>query len=130
MWLKKFRMPFRIQLHSVIYITCCQICIWFLAFVVLKFIFWCIPGQDYDEDELEQELEALEQEELDKDLLGVGTSTNELPEVPSGDLKEPATTPKEKEKKKGNSQTLPLLCIIRQIHSICFYYLFHIRSCS
>ena len=58
-------------------------------------------GQDYDEDELEQELEALEQEELDKDLLNVGPSTSELPEVPSGDLKEPATTPKEKEKKKG-----------------------------
>lgn len=63
--------------------------------------YFCV-GQDYDEDELEQELEALEQEELDKDLLGVGTSTNELPEVPSGDLKEPASTPKEKEKKKGN----------------------------
>lgn len=70
-------------------------------------------GQDYDEDELEQELEALEQEELDKDLLGVGTSTNELPEVPSGDIKEPASTPKEKEKKKGkfyylqNSNEIP-----------------------
>lgn len=56
------------------------------------------PGQDYDEDELEQELEALEQEEMDKDLLGVGTSTAELPEVPSGDVKEPAAAPKEKKK--------------------------------
>lgn len=43
-------------------------------------------------------MEELEQEELDKDLLGVGTSTHELPEVPTADIKEPA---KEKEKKKG-----------------------------
>lgn len=58
-------------------------------------------GQDYDEDELEQELEALEQEELDNQLIGVGTSANELPEVPTGDLKEPATSPKEKGKIKA-----------------------------
>lgn len=58
-------------------------------------------GQDVDEDELEAELEALEQEQLDNDLLGVGTSTAELPEVPSGDIKEPAAASKEKEKKKG-----------------------------
>lgn len=82
--------------------------IWFYLLVPMNFMtasdsiwFSRISGQDYDEDELEQELEALEQEELDKDLLGVGTSTNELPEVPIGDLKEPAATPKEKEKKKG-----------------------------
>lgn len=47
---------------------------------------------------MEKELEELEQEELDKDLLGVGTSNHELPEVPSGDIKEPAAA---KEKKKG-----------------------------
>lgn len=58
-------------------------------------------GQDVDEDELEAELEALEQEQLDNDLLGVGTSTAELPEVPAGDVKEPAAASKEKEKKKG-----------------------------
>lgn len=57
-------------------------------------------GQDVDEDELEAELEALEQEELDKDLLGVGTSTSELPEVPTGDIKEPAAASKEKKKGK------------------------------
>lgn len=67
---------------------------------------------------MEQELEALEQEELDKDLLGVGTSTNELPEVPIGDLKEPATTPKEKEKKKGKRFAIAV-CHIRPICSIC-----------
>ncbi|XP_031619808.1 charged multivesicular body protein 4b [Contarinia nasturtii] len=55
-------------------------------------------GQDVDEDELEKELEELEQEELDKDLLGVGTSTHELPEVPTGDIKEPAAASKEKKK--------------------------------
>lgn len=50
---------------------------------------------------MEAELEALEQEQLDNDLLGVGTSAAELPEVPSGDVKEPAVASKEKEKKKG-----------------------------
>uniref|UniRef100_A0A1B0GN72 Uncharacterized protein n=1 Tax=Phlebotomus papatasi TaxID=29031 RepID=A0A1B0GN72_PHLPP len=53
-------------------------------------------GQDIDEDELEKELEELEQEELDKELLGVGPSATELPEVPSDEIKEKA-----KEKKKG-----------------------------
>lgn len=55
-------------------------------------------GQDIDEDELEKELEELEQQELDKDLLGVGTSTHELPEVPTGEIKEPAAANKEKKK--------------------------------
>lgn len=68
----------------------------------MPFVFFLrLIGQDYDEDELEQELEALAQEDLDSQLIGVGTSANELPEVPSGDLKEPAASPKEKEKKKG-----------------------------
>lgn len=53
-------------------------------------------GQDIDEDELEKELEELEQEELDKELLGVGPSANELPEVPNAELPERA---KAKEKK-------------------------------
>lgn len=53
-------------------------------------------GHDIDEDELNAELEALEQEELDKELIGVGPSAHELPEVPSGEVKEPAA-----EKKKG-----------------------------
>ncbi|XP_058799374.1 charged multivesicular body protein 4b [Phymastichus coffea] len=39
-------------------------------------------GQDVDEDELEKELEELEQEELDKELLGIQT-TDELPAVPA-----------------------------------------------
>lgn len=55
------------------------------------------PGDDIDQDELERELEQLEQEELDKDLLKVG-GTSELPEVPTA---EPAGV---KEKKKGKSQ--------------------------
>lgn len=53
-----------------------------------------------DEDELERELEELEQEELDKELLGVGPSANELPEVPTEDLKDQV---KEKQKKKGRT---------------------------
>lgn len=67
-----------------------------------KILLFCnCLGQDVDEDELEAELEALEQEQLDNDLLGVGTSTSELPEVPTGEVKEPAAASKEKEKKKG-----------------------------
>lgn len=63
-----------------------------------NFSFW-IKGVDVDEDELERELEELEQEELDKELLGVtGPSADQLPEVPSDDLKE---KDKVKEKKKG-----------------------------
>lgn len=47
-------------------------------------------------------MEELEQEELDKDLLGVATTTDELPEVPASELKDPAA--KAKEKKKGTIQ--------------------------
>lgn len=54
-------------------------------------------GSDIDEDELEKELEELEQEELDKELLGVSGPATELPEVPTGELKD-----KTKVKKKGN----------------------------
>lgn len=68
------------------------------AFVFLTIYILFLIAQDYDEDELEKELEELEQEELDKELLGVGgPSTTELPEVPTGEIaKVPA-----KEKKKG-----------------------------
>lgn len=40
-------------------------------------------GQDADEDELEKELEELQQEQLDKELLGIDTTTEELPAVPT-----------------------------------------------
>lgn len=40
-------------------------------------------GQDADEDELEKELEELQQEQLDKELLGIDTTTDELPAVPT-----------------------------------------------
>lgn len=40
-------------------------------------------GQDADEDELERELEELQQEQLDKELLGIDTTTDELPAVPT-----------------------------------------------
>lgn len=63
-------------------------------------------GQDIDEDELNRELEELEQEELDKELIGVGPSTEDLPEVPSGEVKEPAAAA---EKKKGNFFSLAWL---------------------
>lgn len=58
--------------------------------------FFLFQGQDVDDDELERELEELEQEELDKELIGVKpVPTDKLPDVPSA---EPATS---KEKKKG-----------------------------
>ena len=72
-----------------------------LVVIVIDFRIHCsilISDQDVDEDELERELEELEQEELDRDLLGVGTSTSELPEVPTAEIKEPDAV---KEKKKG-----------------------------
>ncbi|XP_059477567.1 charged multivesicular body protein 4b [Neocloeon triangulifer] len=55
-------------------------------------------GQDIDEDELEKELEELEQEELDKELLGVaGPAPEELPNVP---VAEPSAAPRVKPKAK------------------------------
>lgn len=52
-------------------------------------------GNDIDEDELEKELEELEQEELDRELLGTGPTTDELPAVPATPLpakpKQPVT---------------------------------------
>lgn len=53
-------------------------------------------GQDYDEDELEKELEDLQQEELDNELLGVKRESHELPEVPAGDITETIITGKDK----------------------------------
>jgi len=47
-------------------------------------------GQDYDEDELNAELEELEQEELDENMLSIGTPAPELPSVPTTDLPEPS----------------------------------------
>lgn len=57
-------------------------------------------GHDVDEDELERELEELEQEELDKELLGVGPSVDELPNVPTADIAKPTPT-----KSKAKSRT-------------------------
>lgn len=64
------------------------------------FFFW-LTGNDIDEDELEKELEELEQEELDKELLGVSGPATELPEVPTGELKD-----KTKVKKKGKFEKI------------------------
>merc|ERR1711971_1439521 len=56
-------------------------------------------GQEFDEDELEAELDALgeeleleEQEELDKQLLDVGPAVG-LPEVPTAEPAKPASVP-------------------------------------
>ncbi|XP_015586240.1 charged multivesicular body protein 4c [Cephus cinctus] len=58
-------------------------------------------GQDVDEDELERELEELEQEELDKELLGVGTGEN-LPAVPA--TAEPVAPAKARSKPKAKEE--------------------------
>uniref|UniRef100_A0A2A4JXJ1 Charged multivesicular body protein 4b n=1 Tax=Heliothis virescens TaxID=7102 RepID=A0A2A4JXJ1_HELVI len=41
---------------------------------------------DIDEDELEKELEELEQEDLDKEMLGINVPTDKLPDVPTSEL--------------------------------------------
>jgi hypothetical protein len=48
-----------------------------------------INMQPVFQDELERELEELVQEELDKELLGVGTSAHELPNAPTSDIAKP-----------------------------------------
>lgn len=47
-------------------------------------------GLDMDDDDLMKELEELEQEELDKELLGVGEPSTSLPDVPTDEVKEKA----------------------------------------
>ncbi|GAB1599164.1 charged multivesicular body protein 4c-like [Argonauta hians] len=62
-------------------------------------------GQDVDEDELLQELEDLEQEELERELLNVGTPvTDQLPSVPTGELEsDTASNQKAKEEEEAFS---------------------------
>lgn len=52
-------------------------------------------GTDIDEDELMAELEELEQEDVDRELLEVGATPSELPDVPTADLPTPATQVKD-----------------------------------
>lgn len=47
-------------------------------------------GADVDEDELMAELEELEQEDLDRELLDVGPTPSDLPEVPTSTPAAPA----------------------------------------
>lgn len=64
---------------------------------MFHFVDMLYTGTDVDDEELERELEALEQEELDKELLGVGPSaTADLPEVPSDELHEKTKAQKAK----------------------------------
>lgn len=62
-------------------------------------------GQDIDEDELEKELEELEQEQLDKELLGI-ESTDELPAVPAAALPAAPT--------KARSSTVEFIFFLRK----------------
>lgn len=90
------------------FISCCEWIETIPTNILTSMCFWLSSvriGQDIDEDELERELEELEQEELDKDLLGVGPSTQDLPEVPTAEpAKEPASS--SKDKKKGTYATI------------------------
>lgn len=58
-------------------------------------------GQDIDDDELERELEELEQEELDKELLGVGPTgvpdDLKVPDVPESKLPEAGSSARSKQ---------------------------------
>jgi len=63
-------------------------------------------GNDIDEDELEKELEELEQEELDKELLGVGGPATELPEVPTA-----VPTAELKDKTKVKKKAVPAAAV-------------------
>merc|ERR1719175_457874 len=61
-------------------------------------------GQEFDEDDLEAELEELEKEgeleeqrKLDEEVLDVGPSTSDLPEVPSATPERKETAKKKKE---------------------------------
>merc|ERR1711973_352406 len=62
-------------------------------------------GQEFDEDDLEAELEGLEKEgeleeqrKLDEEFLDVGPSTSDLPEVPTASLATPEAPTKAKKK--------------------------------
>merc|ERR1712226_337456 len=62
-------------------------------------------GQEFDEDDLEAELEELEKEgeleeqrKLDEEFLDVGPSTSDLPEVPTASLVTPEAPTKAKKK--------------------------------
>lgn len=72
----------------------------FVMFSIYFPLFGCV-GYNYDDEELEKELLDLEQEQLDEELLSTGTHAHDqLPEVPSGDIKSPAIA----EKKKGKQR--------------------------
>lgn len=70
-------------------------------FAILNIFFrFEFSGQDYDEDELEKELEELEQQELDEHLLSVNTDEHALPDVPTGDITIPAAAMEQNHKSK------------------------------
>jgi len=57
-------------------------------------------GADLDDEDLERELDELEQENFDKEIIGIPEPTPTLPEAPTEDLPEKA-----KEKKKATTTT-------------------------
>ena len=68
------------------------------------YIYYLLNRQEFDEDELEAELDALgeeleleEQEELDKQLLDVGPATARLPDVPRAEPAKPQAAKAKKE---------------------------------
>lgn len=61
-------------------------------------------GADLDDEDLERELDELEQENFDKEIIGIPEPTPTLPEAPTEDLPEKA---KEKKKATVASATKP-----------------------
>lgn len=73
---------------------------------------------------MEDELRELEQEELDKELLSTGTRAQDLPEVPTVDIKAPASG----EKKKGKTNTTNHRIKYFQLISELFFFLVAAKS--
>lgn len=69
------------------------------------------PIADYDETELMNELEDLEQEELNTELLRIDVNEHKLPEVPASDIKAPIAA------NKDSKSELSQLCNFKHLNT-------------
>ncbi|CAG9792333.1 unnamed protein product [Diatraea saccharalis] len=61
-------------------------------------------SNDVDEDELERELEELEQEDLDKEMIGINVPTDKLPDVPAAELVHDKPKPSKSKKEEDDEE--------------------------
>lgn len=73
-------------------------------------------GADIDDEDLERELDELEQENFDKEIIGIPEPATTLPEVPSDELPEKA-----KEKKATNNTVKPKATVASGKSFILYY---------